>query len=58
MQLVFFRNIKLSIKISFLCFISFYSSIYGATWYSDVVGGNPNDLLKWWSKSNGTGSCH
>lgn len=55
MQLVFFRNIKLSIKISFLCIISFYTSIYGATWYSDAVGGNPNDLFKWWSKSNGTG---
>jgi autotransporter-associated beta strand protein len=45
-----------SIKISFLFIWCFYTSLYGATWYSDAIGGNPNDLTKWWSKSNGTGN--
>jgi len=45
-----------SLKITFLFIWCFYTSLYGATWYSDAIGGNPNDLTKWWSKSNGTGN--
>lgn len=45
-----------SFKITFVFIWCFYTSLYGATWYSDAIGGNPNDLNKWWSKSNGTGN--
>jgi len=49
------KNIKFIPLIFYVIVIMFCTSVYGITWYSDAIGGNPNDLTKWWSKSNGSG---
>ena len=55
MQKSNFKKSKYRYLISILFIFIFYLPIFGTTWYSDAVGGNPNDLTKWWSRSNGTG---
>ncbi len=55
MQKANFKKYKYTFVISCLFIFIFHSPIFGTTWYSDALGGNPNDLTKWWSKSNGSG---